>query len=266
MVSPFQRILPSIFPSTIHLNFSSSFLCPISPRLPRIPSSFFVPVCLSAIREVDERVLPSLFFYPRIVLIPSPSFLFSGPPCPSIVSSFLPRPSSSLVPSFSERWLHLLVPWFPPHEAKTLFSRGPFSSSVSATLLSFSPLLYSPLCTTLLSYPLFRSLSLHRAGTPFSRFARWEAFYPLSFSSLPLLILHAVFPFPPSRCAFYVFPTLSTFFLGSSRTFSFRRTIVPSYRRPYRHSRDNQPALSPGKRKRKRLLPSCLVFQSEPRF
>ena len=169
MVSPFQRILPSIFPSTIHLNFSSSFLCPISPRLPRIPSSFFFPVCLSAIREVDERELPSLFFYPRIVLIPSPSFLFSGPPCPSIVSSFLPRPSSSLVPSFSERWLHLLVPWFPPHEAKTLFSRGPFSSTVSATLLFFFSLLLSSLHNSpFLSYPLFRSLSPPRGHSVFS--------------------------------------------------------------------------------------------------
>lgn len=170
-------------------------------------------------------------FFSLALLVPRPFRRF-------FLETLLVSPSLS----FSARWLHLLVPSFPPHEAKTLFSRGPFSSTVSATLLSFSPLSLSPLP----SYPLLRSLSpslrlsLFPPHQPLRFLARWEASTLLSFSSLPLLILHAAFPFPPGRCAFYVFPTLSTFFLGSSRTFSFRRrrrrrgTIVPpsSSRRP----------------------------------
>lgn len=247
--------------------FVSNFTSP-----PSDPILFLFPR-LSLCHSWSRRAPAPLFFYPRIVLVPSPSFLFSGPPRPSVVSSFLSRPSSSLVPSFTARWLHLLVPSFPPHEAKTLFSRGPFSSTVSATLLSFSPLLSSPLLSYLHNSPILSSLPLSLSpplGHSVFSVRSMASFYPLSFSSLPLLILHAAFPFPPGRCAFYVFPTLSTFFLGSSRTFSFRRTIVPivpSASVPsYRHSRDDQPALSPGKRKRKRLLPSWLVFQSELRF
>lgn len=236
MVSPFHRILPSVFPSvfpsTIRLNFSSSFLCPISPRLPPIPSSSFLPVCLSAIRRVDQHT--PLFFYPRIVLVPSPSFLFSGPPCPSVVSSFLSPPSSSLLPSFSARWLHLLVPSFPPHEAKTLFSRGPFSSTVSATLLSFSPL-SSPLHSSLhdsprLSYPILSSV----LSPPHRR----HAVFSLDGKLLPSLFHLSSSPYTTRGVSFSsrsvrvlrfsnvidVLPRLfSDFFLSS-----YRRTVVPS--------------------------------------
>lgn len=205
--------------------FVSNFTSP-----PSDPILFLFPR-LSLCHSWSRRAPAPLFFYPRIVLVPSPSFLFSGPPRPSVVSSFLSRPSSSLVPSFTARWLHLLVPSFPPHEAKTLFSRGPFSSTVSATLLSFSPLLSSPLlsyplCTTLLSYPLFRSLSLHRSGTPFSRFARWQA-STLSLSPLFLSLYYT------RRFLFLLVGARFTFFQryrrSSSALLGLFPFVVPSY-------------------------------------
>lgn len=228
MVSPFQRILPSIFPSTIHLNFSSSFLCPISPRLPRIPSSFFFPVCLSAIRGVDERLLPSsstlvsfsfhlLLFFSLALLVPR-SFRRSFLDPPRLSFPLSPRVGSIYsfprsLPTRRRRYF-LVAPFLPR-------SPPPFS-----LFLLSSPLLFYPICTTLLSYPLFRSLSLHRSGTPFSRFARWQA-STLSLSPLFLSLYYT------RRFLFLLVGARFTFFQryrrSSSALLGLFPFVVPSY-------------------------------------
>lgn len=220
--------------------FVSNFTSP-----PSDPILFLFPR-LSLCHSWSRRAPAPLFFYPRIVLVPSPSFLFSGPPRPSVVSSFLSRPSSSLVPSFTARWLHLLVPSFPPHEAKTLFSRGPFSSTVSATLLSFSPLLSSPLLSYLHNSPILSSLPLSLSTARALRFLG-----SLDGKLLPSLFLLSSSPYTTRGVSFSswsvrvlrfsnvidVLPRLfSDFFLSSyHRTHRTVRvcTVVPSFsRRP----------------------------------
>lgn len=243
MVSPFQRILPSIFPSTIHLNFSSSFLCPISPRLPRIPSSFFFPsVSLPFVESRRERALARsppplptpIFFYPRIVLVPSPSFLFSGPPCPSAVSSFLsrdpPRLSFPLFLRALAPFTRSLVP--SPRGEDAIFSWPLFFHGLRHPSLFFSSLsLSSPVLS---SPPLSLSLSLSTTpATPFSR--SMGSFYPPLFllSSSPHTTRRVSFSSWSVRVLRFsnvidVLPRLfSDFFLSSSSSSSwYHRTTV----------------------------------------
>lgn len=133
-------------------------------------SFFFFPVYPSAIRGVDElalRVLPlHLLYHPHSSLrsplsIPTTLFLFFSlrffallihfttvvprlshrvlrPPfsCLSVVSSLLPRPSAHLLPPLSHPFPSFAarvgsIYSFPlPPTPKTLFSRGPFASTV----------------------------------------------------------------------------------------------------------------------------------------
>lgn len=163
---------PSIFPPTIHLNFSSSFLCPISPpRLPATPypfsfsrlslchsrsrrtrSSCFTPtfsttlILLSALPSQFQPLFLSfsfsLFVSSPFSSISRPSFCLSHRPSPSFFlslgrfiasSTTLRSPPSTPLPAFflfcRACWFHLLILSSPP-TPKTLFSRGPFASTV----------------------------------------------------------------------------------------------------------------------------------------
>lgn len=299
-----------------------------------VASSFFFPVCPSAIRGVDERarsscftslacpplsaLLPSflhlfLFFSPFLrsfallihftTVVSSPSILRPPFSCLSVVSSLLPRALRS-----------------PPPPAPPLFS-APASSFPSfaayvGSIYSFPRSLFSPdrlrryflvapslpwLYATLLSSPspsflpssltptgrekqpplsLARSSLYHRPDSILLSFSPAFSFSPSSIHLSIFLFLSLPYPRAPLSLYFFLslppFPSLPLllpaapltllrqFFLrGAPFTFfqRYRRRLLASSRTfPFRghYPRDDgQPALSPGKRKRKRpsLLP-----------
>lgn len=246
-----------------------------------LPSQF-QPLTLSPSLFLSSFLRPSHPFHDRRSI----SLTILRPPfsCLSVVSSLLPRLSAHLFPPLSQSFPSFAarvgsIYSFPlPPTPKMLFSRGPFASTVIRHP-SFSFLL-----------PLFFLLTptLGRDNLPFSLVLSYISILgsippavsfssPLAFS-FPLYIHLSIFPFrslpnqpsclfPPlssffpsrldspvlSPCsAFYVFPTLSTRrLLASSRIFPFRG---------HRSRDDDQPALSPGKHKRKRPLPLFLLY------
>ena len=236
LVSPFQRILPSIFPSTIHLNFSSSFLCPISPRLPRIPSSFFFPsVSLPFVESRRARAPPLLLPSYRSRSISLFSFLWPSLSLGRFVVSF----STLLVsPSLFLRALapftRSLVP--SPRGEDAIFSWPLFFHGLRHPSLFFSSLLSPQLSSPILSSPpLSLSLSLSLSTTPATPFSRSMG----SFS--PPLFLLSSSPYTTRRVSFSswsvrvlrfsnvidVLPRLfSDFFLSSSWYHRTRRTVI----------------------------------------
>lgn len=300
-----------------------------------VASSFFFPVCPSAIRGVDERarsscftslacpplsaLLPSflhlfLFFSPFLrsfallihftTVVSSPSILRPPFSCLSVVSSLLPRalrspppplfsaPASSF-PSFAA-YVGSIYSFprslFSPDRLRRYFLVAPSLPWLYATLLSspspsFLPSSLTPTAgrnnlpfpsrvlpyITVLIRSFSLSLWLFLSPPPLSIYLSFCSFPCPTLAHRSLFISFSLPPFPSLPLLLPAPLTLlRQFFLrGAPFTFfqRYRRRLLASSRTfPFRghYPRDDgQPALSPGKRKRKRpsLLPPPFFFR-----
>lgn len=189
------KVLPSIFSPAIHLNFSSSFLCPISPRLTAMPRPrlSFSPSCPSTVRRVDEL---------------APSFI---PSFPLTSHSIISLRSFALLIHFTTVILSLSISLF--FSISLLYLSSSFFLSLGRSIASFSTIRSPPLAT----------LFLLRCLVPFTRSLCLSV--P---SCLRRYFLMAPFASTAIRCCYYSFLFFLFFLAFFLLTLTTGRDTYPS--------------------------------------